>query len=570
MATPRLEIGVPIPKPKLETSAPLPQPKLYTPAQVPVPKPQLTAQKTPLPQPKLEAATQLLPQPRLEGLRPVVNAIIQAKERGAPDELILQKIIESNPDKAPVFQEALSRGATPSDVINEILRQNNGFRAPDVEQPLPQGRGGVLGLGIGVLKGIANTANNASKFGQKALQKITGIDQEVASLNPELTTPTSTAQKIGFGAEQIAEFFLPGGVVVKGTKAVEGAKAVSKLPKAVQGLAKLGARAGLEGASAAGVTALQGGDTKDIKTAGVLGAGFSVAAKPIEKLIQKLPETAWTSILKRTPSEAAKNPKLTEQATKTGLTGFSRQSIANKADKAIQAIEVSLDDLLSKSKGTVNTAKVAGYLGDLRTAYASIPGEQASVKAIDDIASQLFESFKNGKPLSLVQANQLKRNIYGMIAKSYGKGMLEVPAKTEAQKLIAAGLKREVEKIIPEVKSLNQRQAVYIQVKKALDKTIARTEGKGIAGTGIGLYDLLLGGIGTGAGAATGNPLLGLGFVAAKKTAESPLVLSGTAKLLTYFNELSPTKRLLFYNALQGLVVKSGTALNSPSQKTTK
>jgi hypothetical protein len=81
------------------------------------------------------------------------------------------------------------------------------------------------------------------------------------------------------------------------------------------------------------------------------------------------------------------------------------------------------------------------------------------------------------------------------------------------------------------------------------------------------LYDLLVGGIGTGAGIATGNPLLGIGLVAAKKTGESTAFLSATSKLINYFNELSPTKKLLFYNALKGLTVKGGievAKLSSP------
>lgn len=443
------------------------------------------------------------------------------------------------------------------------------------QQPQPQGVGGLKGFGLGAVKGALNTLTNIGGYAKKTTSKIpfiggafpllTGLSAANEKLSPykENFRPEGTAEKIGFGTEQVAEFFIPGGPVTKGTKVIEGASLISKLPKAAQTITKVAGRAGLEGAGAAAVTAAQGGDESDIKTAALLGGGFSVAAKGVEKILQRIPETAWTSILKRTPTEASKNPNLPKQAAQTGLTGATRQNLANKANQAIQAIEVSLDDLLSKSQGTINTAKVTGYLSDLRTAYAAIPGEQASVKAIDDIATQLLESFKQGKAMSLVEANQLKRNIYNVIAKSYGKGMLEIPAKTEAQKLVAAGLKREIEKVIPEVKSLNERQAVYLQIKKALDKTIARTEGKGIAGTGVGLYDLLIGGIGTGAGAVTGNPLLGLGLVAGKKTGESSLVLSATSKLLTYFDQLSPTKKLLFYDAIKGMVVKGGTGLKS-------
>lgn len=430
---------------------------------------------------------------------------------------------------------------------------------PITEAPKPQGNTGIGGFLTGAVKGIGSTLNTISKAGQKALNFVDPFgDDEIAQIDKSRVTPNGLAEKLGFGAEQIAEFFIPSGAFAKVGKVadagIEGLNLASKAETAL----KLGTKAGLGAIETAGVTAAQGGSKSDIKTAAGLGAFLSFASKGLELVLKNVPETAWSSILKRTPTEAAKNPKLPAQAAKTGLTGLTRQSIATKAQAAIQSIEVTLDDLLSKSKGTVNTAKVAGYLADLRNSYAAIPGEKSSVKAIDDIASELYESFKVGQSMTVLEANQLKRNIYQVISKSYGKGMLELPAKTEAQKLVAAGLKREIEKVIPEVKSLNQKQAVYLQIKNALDKTIARSEGKGIAGTGVGLYDLLLGGIGTGAGAIAGSPLLGLGLVAGKKTAESPLVLSSTAKLLEYFNTLSPTKKLLFYQAIKGLTVESG------------
>jgi hypothetical protein len=446
------------------------------------------------------------------------------------------------------------------------------------EQPFqePQGESGIKGFGLGAAKGALSTVSNIGGLFSKlpdvvgnavgtispaagaAVKSVSGIGKLLDPYKKNFK-PEGTAEKIGYGAEQVGEFLIPGGAVGKAGKAadlaIEGLNFGSKATKAL----KLAGKAGLGAGEAAGITTIQGGDESDIKTAAVLGGGLSIVAKGIESVLKKIPQTAWTSILKRTPTDAIKNPNLPQQAAEAGLIGLTRQSLANKAQSAIQSIEVTLDDLLSKSNAKINPAQVAGYLGELRGSYAAIPGEQASVAVIDGIIQDLYAGFKEGKSMSAVEANQLKRDIYSVIAKSYGKGAFEIPAKVEAQKTIARALKTEIEKVIPEAKTLNERQAVYIQIKKALDKTIARTEGKGIAGTGVGLYDLLLAGVGMGAGAIAGSPLLGLGLVATKKTAESPLVLSSTAKLLTYFNTLSPTKKLLFYQAIKGLTVKGGT-----------
>ena len=145
----------------------------------------------------------------------------------------------------------------------------------------------------------------------------------------------------------------------------------------------------------------------------------------IGKLLQKAPETAWPSILKRTRTEAAKNPNLPAQAAKTGLAGASRASILEKSKQAIQNIEVALDDVLSQSKGKIGTLKIAPYLDELRNAYKNVPGEQASLDAIDNVMRDLLKR----KFFTVAEANQLKRNIYGAIAKSYGKGMLDLPEK---------------------------------------------------------------------------------------------------------------------------------------------
>jgi hypothetical protein len=427
-----------------------------------------------------------------------------------------------------------------------------------------EGEKGLKGFALGVTKGGIKLAKNVVEGGSYLLGLHNAVKPAIDALVPnENLEAKGTAESIGKAAENIAEFFLPAGLIGKAGKAIEAGASALKLGSKATTAIKLAGKVGLGASEAGGITALQGGNKKEIKTAAVLGGGFTVVGKAIESVLNKLPTTAWTTILKRTPTEAMKNPNLPAQAAKTGLAGISRDSILQKAKSAIQSIEVSLDDVLSTSKGKINTAKVVGYLGDLRDSYAMIPGESSSVKIIDDIAREMFGPFKKGQSMTLLQANELKRKIYEVNAKSYNKGTLEIPAKSEAQKMIAAGLKREIERIVPEAKTLNERQAVYIKIRKALDKAIPRTTGKGIAGTGVGMYDLLLGGIGSGAGALSGNPFLGLGLVALKKTAESPAVLSSASKLLEHFNTLSPTKKLLFYQAIKGLTIKTGTSISA-------
>ena len=572
---------------------------LQAPANQPTLNPNVS--RTPVNQPTLAPRVASAPvQPTLspnvvrQPVQPSLNPVVQSQPQGLGTITSIGTATEQRPYTPRVSLEAFGQlikqqYSEYADRDNQTLALAMLSKYPQyadrVKVPTPnepQGEKGLKGFGLGAVKGALSTVSNIGGLASKVASKIPNSLLSIPVVGPVVGAvkavgkagdtlepykgnfkPQGTAEKIGFGTEQVGEFFIPGGAVSKATKAAEAGVDAFKLGKVATGALKLGTKATISAGEVAGITALQGGSKEEVKTAAEFGAAFSIVSQGIGKLLQKAPETAWSSILKRTPTEAAKNPNLPAQVAKTGLAGASRASILEKSKQAIQNIEVALDDVLSQSKGKIGTLKIAPYLDELRNAYKNVPGEQASLDAIDNVMRDLLKR----KSLTVAEANQLKRNIYGAIEKSYGKGMLDLPAKTEAQKLIAAGLKREIEKVVPEVKSLNEKQAVYLQVKKAIEKTLARTEGKGIGGTGIGLYDLLVGGIGTVGGAAAGNPLLGLGLVAAKKTGESSAVLSAVSKLINYFNELSPTKKLLFYNALKGLTVKGGIgAVNSASR----
>jgi len=284
---------------------------------------------------------------------------------------------------------------------------------------------------------------------------------------------------------------------------------------------------------------------------GATAGGLALAGKGIGKLVSKLPETSWSSILKRTPTSVAKNPKLETQIAKEGIVGLNREKISQTFGKEIQNIELNIADELSGKKQSILVKPIIERLSRLKMTYENIPGEQNSVTAIDKIIQEVS---KKGNAMGVQAANELKRDIYNIVAKSYGKGLLEIPAKTEAQKILAYGLKKEIEKVVPEIKNLNARQAIFIQAKRAIDQTIARQTGKGIAGTGIGILDLMAGGISSLSYGASGM----IGGILVKKGVESPvtssIVSAGATKLINLFNAVSPTQKLMFYSALRGFI----------------
>lgn len=163
----------------------------------------------------------------------------------------------------------------------------------EVKRSFLQKLGSATGnFAIGVGKGAVSTVSNIGSLGQKGLDAITKPVSEAVTGKPyiptptlnqtfegtNVITPTNTAQKIGFGAEKVAEFIAPSSLISKAQTAAKitnfshYGKAVSLLGKALN----LTTKAAIEGVASGGITALQGGNKEEIKRNATLGAGFSV------------------------------------------------------------------------------------------------------------------------------------------------------------------------------------------------------------------------------------------------------------------------------------------------------
>lgn len=418
----------------------------------------------------------------------------------------------------------------------------------------------------GAAKGALSTVRGAASLGEKGIKALGRVltpksleddlgfakEDTTASeriISEEAVTPENKGQKIGFYGEQIVEFLIPGGAITRASKAVSFGK-----------VGQLATRAVLEGVTTAGQTALQEGEVdKGTLAIGGFASVFPIASKVLSAPFKNLGKSAWAGILKRSPSSVAKNPKLEEQILKEGILTKSQAGLASHAGEVIQQIEVQLDDILSKTTEQIPTSVVIDHLNALKDAYAKIPGEKNSLAIIDDIGKDILAK---GESITALEANELKRGIYAVIERTYGKGFMDIPVKKEALKTIARALKEEVEKVAPEAKNLNQRQAIYLQIKKAIGQRMARESGKGMLPFvgNIGLFDLLTGLGGGIYGARQGDAgtalTYGLGAAGLKKAFNSPAFLSGLAKVADHFNSISPTKKALFLRGLEGAIVQ--------------
>lgn len=155
----------------------------------------------------------------------------------------------------------------------------------------------------GAAKGAGHTAFELGNLASDAIQKIPLVgddykqiapnaDQAFAS-SPSILQPTNTAQKIGYGGEQIAEFFIPG--------MAEG----GVLAPVAQRLAKMGLLGDLVkgAATGGGVTAAQGGNP-------IVGAAGGAGGTLVGAGLQKLGSGALNALVGAKPSsfESGANP----------------------------------------------------------------------------------------------------------------------------------------------------------------------------------------------------------------------------------------------------------------------
>lgn len=218
--------------------------------------------------------------------------------------------------------------------LTEKLKQRKQQAVNPVQSQINTGRNALMDANVGVLKGGLSTAVGASSLGERIVgsigktilpksaekflgvenapdlnilekvglrqqtgnEKMTGAKQiqtreeQKRGLQPgQLTTPLNTAQKVGFGAEQVAEFLVPGSAALKGSKAIGGA---SKL-------GRIGSLAGLETVIGTGQLGMQSGDIgkEELKYGTIGGLTAGVLTPAFEKLLKS------TGILSRAPKE---------------------------------------------------------------------------------------------------------------------------------------------------------------------------------------------------------------------------------------------------------------------------
>jgi hypothetical protein len=303
----------------------------------------------------------------------------------------------------------------------------------------------------GAAKGAGSTIFNVGRLGESILSNTVGRGVDFLTGKPRLDntkadqfigqslTPTNTAQKLGFGAEQIAEFFIPGGAVTKAGKALQSTKAISQLGS----LGKAGAKLVPQIAADIGVAGAQsGGDVKTMRDAGLfsLGGGVvgGVAARGLKNFGNFLFLRSVPGTSKQLANDLKKGLDIGEALSKTGVS-FTKGQLLGKVANKINVLTNKVDDAvgavgsnLSRSFDEVadDTIKLFNDK-EIASALEATPINLNEIKTIVTDTVNKYRQLYAGKMLSPAEQHQLKQDIGVGLGRAWDK-MLSTPIRAEA------------------------------------------------------------------------------------------------------------------------------------------
>lgn len=367
------------------------------------------------------------------------------------------------------------------------------------QAPADSGGGGMFATIGDLMAGVGKSALGVVKGGGDLLRMIPGVDAASKAIGevelPVSPEPTNTAQAVGKFAADTGQFFLPTGVIGKGAKLAEVAKA-------------------------AGLTALQTGSPTAAGLSGALTAVIP-GAKTVQRVAGALDESATKSVMralgptkenmKATARSIApemiergvkgsRDEMLAQAKTMTAKVGAEKGAeVARMGEAGVtipaQAIRVALHDA-ARPLTTINAAGVP----------VVIPGGQPVIKALEKLDDFVVSL---GTDIPADKADKIKQAWQRIVAKSglYG-GKVGASATDSAKAWTfregSSAMKRALDDAGSDTyTALNKEYQFWRGLKDVLTETQRRTSGQ----AGTGLVASGVGSIGAGYGLYSGDSL---------------------------------------------------------------
>lgn len=355
----------------------------------------------------------------------------------------------------------------------------------------------VADVAIGAGKGAMNTIGGLGQMARK-IPGVNALDNLMTPI-PIDTTPANTAQRVGYGAEQIGEFFVPvGGLAGKAKLAADVAKS------GVLTLAQGGSPASA-GASAALTAVMPAAVQGATKAAGVVSRALSRSA-------EKMTAQALGATKEGMKATAA---TLAPEMLKRGVRG-SRKAMLEQARAQVSAVGAQIgDEIAAKAaegatvdgqavRGAIQLARDALKVKNAAGVMTTIPGAERTVKQLDKM-DEFVASL--GPDIPFEKAQVVKQTWDRLVSKA---GLYTNKATASATDNAQAWAVREgasafrelLAKGSPTLDDLNREYAFWKGLKTVLSETERRTQAQG-----GGLVSGITGAAGMAAGYSQGDSM---------------------------------------------------------------
>lgn len=349
---------------------------------------------------------------------------------------------------------------------------------PVVQAVLPQSTRKDLHTATNAVRGISDT----------------GVKQTT------LTKPTNTAQKIGYGAEKVAELLVPGLGEARGAQI--GMKVAEKLPlvsrivpkvaeiygaeskatkliqQVIEGAPKLLGRAGVSAAGGGAVEAVQSGkiDGETLTAAlinGLIPIGGEAISAGARTVLGGTAKTIENSLVKPIKADLEDGFK-SENIFKYNLGGTLRQT-AEKTQKLIEDEAAKLKSIVKASGEKVNLSEIADAVEkEILDSKSKTFWENPAMKsALAHMRSAIDQGPGKNGIVDLAEALDVKRSVGRAGAWVYGMADPESTARQAVANKLYNKLKVALEeKGGPEIKAINKKLSELIPIEHAIIRRI--------------------------------------------------------------------------------------------------
>jgi hypothetical protein len=447
------------------------------------------------------------------------------------------------------FEEMLARG--------ELTRREPGVPSPTTptEGPPTHQRPVLGGAAIDLFRGAGAGLASTVFHGGDLIRRAIGMERVIGTPEVQkfITPPDTKAGRIGFGAEQLAEFLTPLGVSSTLVKAIPAASRAQKAWKVARQvgnpttarisdrLARVGATSVGEGVEFGAKSAIQTGDTEDVVTAALTGGLSPVATSAViaggriatrvfpEKLYSQVFRSAnkdWTKAYTQAAKEQKVDPLLAREVLDRGIWGSPKNMAVYTMKKLIEW-ESKMEPLLQGK--TLKLPKHEGYiklLDDLGETFGST-FSKVGVEATR-LATILRRS--RGGQIYAPDALALKRLIDGQRSSAAFHKSTTLSPRQDEYKEAADLVRTLLHKKFPTVSEALTEERVMIRAFNELVRGAVARDNQKL----LGLTDYMLGG----GGMASGYGMSGIGLAAGVRGFQQPFTLTALGQGLSRLNVL--------------------------------